>query len=246
LATSLVHYQTPKHHPEATTFFNDILQRSPSNSGALIGLGLILEEQGDYNGAANFLNKALEKDLDNYVVLSEASWCEILQGHYDIGRGQLERCLTLIEGTDPRSLELKAQVLWRIGSAIWDADVDGRSDRSKGFSYFMQALKTNGNFAPAFTSLGIYYEDIAKDSDRASKCYQKAFELSAGEFEAAERLARGFADSREWELVEIVARRAAEADKKRTTPGKAASWPQIALGVVELVSYKRKFLQRCG
>ncbi|KAF3942153.1 hypothetical protein ABW19_dt0207265 [Dactylella cylindrospora] len=98
----------------------------------------------------------------------------------------------------------------------------------------MQALRSNSNFAPAYTSLGIYYEDIAGDVGRANKCFQKAFELSSGEYEAAERLARNFADSRQWELVEIIARRAAEADKKRTTVGKTASWPQVALGVVEL------------
>jgi superkiller protein 3 len=74
------------------------------------------------------------------------------------------------------------------------------------------------------------------DKPRANKCFQRAFEISAGEVEAAERLARSFAESREWELVEIVARRVAEADKKRSVPGKGLSWPQSAIGVVELVS----------
>lgn len=52
---------------------------------------------------------------------------------------------------------------------------------------------------------------------------------------AAERLAKNFADAREWELVEIVARRVATAEKKRSIPGKGVSWPQAAIGVVELV-----------
>jgi superkiller protein 3 len=96
-------------------------------------------------------------------------------------------------------------------------------------------LQNSQNFAPAYTSLGCFYADIMNDSARAKKCFQRAFELSAGEVEAAERLARSFAETKEWELVEIVARRVAEADKKRSIPGKGISWPQSAIGVVELV-----------
>lgn len=112
---------------------------------------------------------------------------------------------------------------------------ESRSDRKGPHSYFISALQNNQNFAPAYTSLGIFYADIMEDTTRANKCFQKAFELSAGEVEAAERLARSFAEAREWELVEIVARRVADADKKRSVPGKSISWPQSAIGVVELV-----------
>lgn len=110
-----------------------------------------------------------------------------------------------------------------------------RSDRKGAYSYFMRALQSNNNYAPAYTSMGIYYADIAGDVIRATKCFEKAFELSPGEIEAAERLARMFADTKEWDLVEIIARRVVDADKKRSIPGKAMSWPQNAIGVVELV-----------
>ncbi|EPS42388.1 hypothetical protein H072_3606 [Dactylellina haptotyla CBS 200.50] len=234
LATALVHYQAPRHHTEATASFQDILTRNPKNTGALIGLGLILEDSGDFARASGFLQKALVSDPENLKVISEAAWCEIQQGHYDIGIGELKSCLERITGVDPQSRDLKAQVLWRIGTALWESQPEKRSDREGAYFNFMQALRSNPNFAPAFTSLGIYYADIAGDIERANKCFQKAFELSSGEYEAAERLARNFADTKDWELVEIVARRAAEADKKRTTVGKTASWPQVALGVVEL------------
>lgn len=117
---------------------------------------------------------------------------------------------------------------------------ESRSDRKGPYSYFISALQSNQNFAPAYTALGIFYADITEDTTRANKCFQKAFELSAGEVEAAERLARSFAESREWELVEIVARRVADADKKRSVPGNGVSWPQSAIGVVELVSLCQK------
>jgi superkiller protein 3 len=96
-------------------------------------------------------------------------------------------------------------------------------------------LKYNHNYAPAYTSLGIFYADIVGDGDRAYKCFQKAFELDAGETEAAERLARDFADSGQWELVEVVARRVLEASRKRLSRKRELSWPHRALGVAELV-----------
>lgn len=235
LATALIHYQAPRHHKEASEIFREVLTRNPENTGALIGLGLLLEEEGEFSRAGDFLRQALQSNPNNLRVVAEAAWCEVQQGHYDLGIGELKTCLDEVIGADPQSRDLRALVWWRIGSALWDSQPENRGDREKAYFHFMQALQNNPNFPPAFTSLGIYYEEIAKDLDRANKCFQKAFELSSGEYDAAERLARNFADSRDWELVEIVARRAADADKKRTVIGKAASWPQVAIGVVELV-----------
>ncbi|KAL7276275.1 Superkiller protein 3 [Rhizina undulata] len=234
LATALIHYQAPKNHPESRILFEDVLKRNKMYGSALVGLGLILEEQQDYEGAVDLLKKALEKDPNNVKIMAEAAWCNVLSGNHNEGREELEKCLEMVKGIDPKTRDLKAQILWRIGSALWNSDEEARSDRSGAYSYFIQALQNNQNFAPAYTSLGIYYADIAKDIGRANKCFQKAFEISAGEVEAAERLARSFAESREWELVEIVARRVADADKKRSVPGKGISWPHSAIGVVEL------------
>jgi superkiller protein 3 len=83
-----------------------------------------------------------------------------------------------------------------------------------------------------------------RDPTRASKCFQKAFELDAREGDAARRLADGFADEREWDLVEVVARRTIEGEggldaglksegAGRFLPNNAWAWK--AVGVVELV-----------
>jgi superkiller protein 3 len=111
------------------------------------------------------------------------------------------------------------------------------------------ALKRSPTFAPAFTSLGVYYADHVSppDLDRSSKCFQKAFELDAREGEAARRLAEGFAEEREWDLVEVVARRTIEGEggleggmsnedtamSSRYLPTNVWAWK--AVGVVELV-----------
>jgi superkiller protein 3 len=122
--------------------------------------------------------------------------------------------------------------------------------RDEAYKYFITALKRNSTYAPAFTSLGIYYSDFLSPPDptRASKCFQKAFELDSREAYAARRLAEGFAEEQEWDLVEVVARRTIEGEgginagmkdgdmvvAGRYLPTNAWAWK--AVGVVELVS----------
>jgi superkiller protein 3 len=122
LGTALIHYQAPKHHSEAQSLFEKVLRHNPSNGNALVGLGLILQEQGDYPGATDFLQRALVRDPGNVRIMSEAAWCNVLQCNYDIGKQGLESCLEKITGVDPRSRDLKAQILWKIGTCIWSAD----------------------------------------------------------------------------------------------------------------------------
>lgn len=116
-------------------------------------------------------------------------------------------------------------------------------DKEGAFQCFITSLKRSPSYAPAFTSLGVYYSDVASppDPSRASRCFQKAFELDPREGEAARRLALGFADEREWDLVEVVARRTIDGEggmiqgaaPNRYQPLNA--WAYKALGVVELV-----------
>lgn len=122
LATALIHYQTPKYHGEAKAAFEGVLGRNTKYGLALVGLGLILEEQQDYAGAADLLEKALTLSPYDVKIMSEAAWCNVLQAKYEEGKTQLENCLHLITGVDPRSRNLKAQVLWRIGTAVWNSD----------------------------------------------------------------------------------------------------------------------------
>jgi superkiller protein 3 len=123
------------------------------------------------------------------------------------------------------------------------------SGREEAYRYFIASLKSNTTYSPAFTSLGIYYSEYASPPDpvRASKCFQKAFELDPREAFAARRLAEGFAEDGQWDLVEVVARRTIEGEgldaaaegtwaepAARYLPANAWAWK--AVGIVELVS----------
>ncbi|KAF6809425.1 antiviral protein [Colletotrichum sojae] len=239
LGTALVFYQSPRNHGEAKRLFEEVLTHDTSSTPALIGIGLIYEEEEGYDDAIDFFGRALKRDPDNLRVKTEAAWVRALKGDYDMARAELEASLPLIEKLTPPSKELLAQTQYRLGSCVWNLDTSkaARKSRTGAYAYFLDALKNNLNFAPAYTSLGVYYADYAKDKKRARRCFQKAVELSASEVEAAKRLAQSFADEGDWDRVELVAQRVVDSGKVKPPPGskrKGISWPFAALGVAEL------------
>ncbi|KAL9616166.1 MAG: hypothetical protein Q9160_008946 [Pyrenula sp. 1 TL-2023] len=239
LATAMISYQSPRYHPEAKRLFENIIKRKPDATASLLGVGMILREDEDHGAAISFLEKAMKKDSNNLRVKAELAWCRALSGDLSSGLSELQETLAQVLGQKPVNLFTKSETLYRIGYCTWNLDESkgARKDREGAFRYFMDSLKTNPNYAPAYTSLGIYFEDYSKNRRRARTAFQKAFELSTSEIEAGERLARAYANSNEWELVELVAQRVVDSGKARPAPGskkKAYSWPYAALGVSEL------------
>lgn len=245
LATALVHYKAPRHHPEARQLFDNVLLHKPTHTAALIGVGLILEEQEDYLGAVDFLEQSLKRTPDPKI-RAEVAWCKALAGDYDASFYELEACLPEMQGSDSRMKTLRSQTLHRIGVCLWERNTSkaARKNRNGAYAWFLLSLQTDMNNARAYTSLGVYYADYGKDRNRARKCFQKAFELSASEVGAAKRLARSFASSGEWDLVEAVAQRVIESGRVSSIHRvdeidsglrkKGISWPFTALGVVQL------------
>lgn len=241
LATALVFYQSPRYHQEAKALFDGVLSREPSSTQALIGVGLIYEEEEEYGEAVEFLDRALERAPENLRVRSEAAWVKALKGDYAISAEELERCIPLVTARGDAFKDLLAQTQYRLGTCTWNLDTSKAARKNRGpgsaYHYFLHSLKSNMNFAPAYTSLGVYYADYAKDTKRARRCFQKAVELSPSEIISAERLARSFADDADWDRVELVAQRIVDSGKVKPPPGskrKGISWPFSALGVAEL------------
>lgn len=241
LATALVFYQSPRNHQEAKSLFDDILSRDPTSTQALIGVGLIYEEEEEYGEAVDFLDRALQRAPENLRVRSEAAWVKALKGDHAKSAAELETCIPLIAAKGDVFKDLLAQTQYRLGICIWNLDSSKSTRKNRGpgsaYAYFLESLKSNLNLAPSYTSLGVYYADYAKDKKRARKCFQKAVELSPSEVASAERLARSFADEADWDRVELVAQRIVDSGKVKPPPGskrKGISWPFSALGVAEL------------
>lgn len=239
LGTALVFYQSPRHHAEAKSLFEGVLAHDRFSTPALIGIGLIYEEEEEYDEAVDFLERAVQRDPGNMRVKTEAAWVKALQGNYELARAELEAALPEIEKQDQSTKELLALTQYRLGFCVWSLDTSkaARKSRTGAYAYFLNALKNDLNLAPAYTSLGLYYADYAKDRKRARRCFQKAVELSSSEVLAAERLARSFADDGDWDRVELVAQRVVDSGKVKPPPGskrKGISWPFAALAVAEL------------
>lgn len=241
LATSLIYYQSPRHHQEAKNLFDKVLERDSTSTPALIGVGLIFEEEEQYDQAIDFLERALKRDDSNIRVKSEAAWVKALKADWSTAKQELFECLALLDKVAAANKELLSDTQYRIGCCIWKLDASRQARKQRkgecAYAYWLKALSSNMNHAPTYTSLGLFYKDYARDRKRARRCFQKALELSAAEVTAAEQLARSFAEDGDWERVELVAQRVIDSGKVKPPPGskrKGISWPFAAMGVAEL------------
>ncbi|KZT27982.1 TPR-like protein [Neolentinus lepideus HHB14362 ss-1] len=248
LAMSLVHLFPPKHHARAIPILDDVLSQDPNNVACLMGRGYVLQNAGKWAEATDFFKRAVTcatRDPDTHVrAMEECAWCGIQLGSLAEASTSLREVLDLLESMKNKEVD-KARCWWRLGRCLWEM---GDDRREEAYRMFITSLKHSPSYAPAFTSLGIYYADFVfpPDPTRASKCFQKAFELDAREAYAARRLAEGFAEDREWDLVEVVARRTIEGEgglsggvdgAVQTAAGRylpTNAWAWKALGVVEL------------
>jgi superkiller protein 3 len=134
-----------------------------------------------------------------------------------------------------------------VGRAVTETTLmPDEESKERAHDWFVASLRCLESFAPAFTSLGIYYSST-QDEDRAIKCFQRAFELDATETEAAHKLASLYADQEQWEQVRAIASRVMEgegglegaadgeklAGKSRFAPKNGWAWK--AMGAVEVV-----------
>ncbi|KAF9529299.1 superkiller protein 3 [Crepidotus variabilis] len=211
LATALVHYFSPKHHPEATRILDQVLRFSPDNAMGLMAKAFVLQAALDWTDAVATFDRVAsllkENTATNLRAQEEAAWCRHQLGRDEDALVGLQNVLDLMLTARGESDDSDiARCLWRIGKMTLERDA---SASQFAYKHFINALKKDPEFAPAFTSLGIYYLEHVSPPDpvRSSKCFQKAFELDARENVAARRLAEGFADDKEWDLVEVVAQR---------------------------------------
>ncbi|KAG9039837.1 Superkiller protein 3 [Tulasnella sp. JGI-2019a] len=249
VAIALVHLFPPKHHLRAASMLDDILDSDSNNIVCLMGRATIYQYSQKWKKAVELFARVQKlkgpDDIDEGLEAWEQKvWCAIQDGQVDDGIAELRLVLDRVDSLRGREAQ-KARTWYRLGRAVWDKEGEHRAES---YPHFVTALRRQAIYAPAYTSLGIYYMDYVTPPDviRGSKCFQKAFELDPREGEAARRLASNFADETEWDLVAVVANRViageggisgglSEGDamsKKQCLP--TNSWAWKAMGVVEL------------
>ncbi|KAG1823905.1 uncharacterized protein BJ212DRAFT_1444810 [Suillus subaureus] len=177
LATSFVHLFPPKHHPRALYFLNDVLRQDPTDVDELMGKAYVLQYAEKWEEAEKLFAQAGNRM------------------HADPGVDALKEVFETLKDIEDRGDIDKARRLWRIGRCYWDL---GGESREEAFKSFITSLKHNREYAPAYTSLGVYYSKHASPPvpTRASKCFQKAFKVDACEAEVARCPVEGFGDER--------------------------------------------------
>lgn len=269
LAVALVHFYPPKHHVRARRIVDDVLREDPDNVVCLMSLGYIqvlAKKWGEATEAFSRVVQLLPEDLHlGLRAKEELAWSKAQVADPDRGAMALKEVLAVLDTLDDRDLD-QARCWWRLGQCHWAMAgthspcfilkhslmlnftivIADPHSREEAYRCYITSLKRLATFAPAFTSLGLYYADFHSppDPNRASKCFQKAFELDPREAEAARRLVEGFAEEREWDLVEVIARRTIDGEGGLNGGSEAAvttryqplnAWAWKAVGVVELV-----------
>lgn len=219
LGTSYIHYERPKNFEAAAELLDEVIRHDPDNIRALTSKGILLLEQSDIEGALVVLEKAIELDPLDPIRIGELAWCRVKIGELEEGEMGLRQALALF--TDGFQL---AQAYWRLGYIEWL-----RKNYTGAFDMFVSSLEQNPSYAPAYTYLGLFYDQM-KDKSRAMKCFYKALELSNDEIIAGKWLASIFAEQGQWDLVEVVTSRVISGIGYKLGTAEAA-WPYRTMGI---------------
>lgn len=268
LASALTHLHPPQHHTRALRLADSVLSCAPYSTDAILCKAYIAQRASRWDQACklfatvrdmkadtSLLSSRSEKDSQHLSISQdparearhEVAWCNVKLGRLEEGRDQLREVISDLDTLPNVNSEDQAKAWWRMGSCLWEMGGQYREETSEAFTCFITALKRDSSFAPAFTSLGLYYSTVSNpiDSARATKCFQKAFELDASENEAAHRLAQSYANDNDWDLVYLVAQRTIEGEGgELALRGEITSqrrhitrnaWAWTAIGSTELI-----------
>lgn len=233
LATVYAHLHAPKHHKASLELAEQVLSYDMHQIDALLARAYVrtaahawadaredfhhvmMQAPGPINVQGRFLG-ALHLSAD-YRLEAEAEHAHVLMELGDIDAAQ-QALDTLLQTHDDAGNvfgdEFRARLWHELGRCLWARGGSFRTDSDHAYHCFVTSIQRCATYAPVFTSLGLYYLDALSPPDtvRAFKCLQRAFELDARQFVAAERMLNQYADERSWELVDAIARRVIEAE----------------------------------
>lgn len=228
LANAMTYYRSPRFHGQALDLYTQAMKCDNAQLQHLARLGIarIHRLSGHYQQAYEFLANVPRDAVTDTAAVLELSLCDIAVSHYEQALKLLLMLNDHLADSGDRSTLAEVQCLLGDCRMILADDQNSEADA---FACYIQSLRYNPNHAPTYTALGLYYADVVKDQLRAEKCFQKALELSSREIRAAERLASAFADSGDWELVQIIAQRIIQGNESLKV-----AWPYRAIGFVYL------------
>lgn len=238
LGVALSHIHGSQNHTKSMRLLDAVLDKQPDDVDALFARGQIEAQAERWEAARGYYLRIsqrrvgdgeAEKD-DRLLSLhrdpktesrAELAWCDVKLGRLEEGKSELEETIETLDADAQLEESMRhfsevdrAKAWWRSAECVVQLAVQGQADFEEAFNRYITSINRCPSFAPAFTSLGTFYEQHRSPADpiRSSKCFQKAFELDPTQFHAAFKLADHYAEEREWDLVAMIARRVVEGE----------------------------------
>jgi tetratricopeptide (TPR) repeat protein len=241
--SAIKHYQTGN-LGTAESLCQEILEIQPQNFNALLMLGVIFHESGDYDLAITYT----ERSLEAYEASAVA--------HYNLGisyqkKGQPDKAISYYQ----RALALDSSLVsacYNLGSIFQEKGLSGEAlmyyqraleldpgladavnnigiiFQAKGrpeeaITYYQRAIELDPNLADAYYNLGKVLQEKGEVDDAAAK-YEKALQLQPGSAEACNNLGLCLQEKRQFDEALVHFRKAADLD-----PGFAEAYYNLAL-----------------
>ncbi|XP_066273178.1 tetratricopeptide repeat protein 37-like [Branchiostoma lanceolatum] len=168
---------------EALHLYTQEAERDPSCQETMKGLCQTYINLGDLDKAEELCVEALKTDATRHTMMALQGLVFSQQEKYQEAEKQLKK-----------SLELNPDValyhFW-LGQLYWTMGEESKKDKSKCMTSLLKAAKLDPYHSDTFLYLGHYYRDVARDVQRAKRCYQKAFDLD----QSSEEAGAAFGDS---------------------------------------------------
>ncbi|KAI8473996.1 MAG: hypothetical protein J3K34DRAFT_518511 [Monoraphidium minutum] len=152
---------------------------------AIRGLAAVALARGDRPAALQLYGELVSKALmgrgtAEHWAFGEYGWLLFESGQADAGRMQLETALDVLARAAPLAAEAAAaEYHFKLGRVYWALGGELRRDRDHAHAQFLEAAGEDDTpwQAPAFEWLGHWYRAVARDEQRARKCYSRALAL---------------------------------------------------------------------
>ncbi|RMX42608.1 hypothetical protein pdam_00013366 [Pocillopora damicornis] len=164
-----------KQGPSTAALASKIYEKLLTDGGSeeevqlLTGLGQAHLTLGDIQQATQICAKALTIDKSCPSALALQGQISFHEGYFDDAE------LRFLEAIE--KCEDCAFYHFLLGKLYWEMNGNLRADKKKCLAEFLKAAKLDSYYSPTFLYLGHYYHGVLKDLSKASRCYQKAFDL---------------------------------------------------------------------
>eukprot|EP01018_Ginkgo_biloba_P009368 Gb_35868 [translate_table: standard] len=126
------------------------------------------------------LEHLLALDANNHWALAELGWLAFQEGSFNDASTLLVQAVNI----QPDN----ASYHYRLGLLYWKAGDHTQTYKEKAVEQFVLSAKLDPSNGDVYRFLGNYYNQISRDTHRASRCYQKSVTLNAEDSEAGEAL----------------------------------------------------------